>query len=359
MSVCGLTRNQVRTTRVVSKCQKRWSDCFDAILLYFEKKTEQSNSEFWRRCFVQNLRLLSISQFEHGWITWLAKKEENLRRDSSSVWIHTLLIPSYTFEQFKDTLAGNTSILQCKFAEHINHVGSSHDTHSIIQCGLIPVAKTSRKGDMRCSVQLWIQCTSFIIEWRITTWRSQGLQCIGRIAVLSKAITFYNTLLAICIEKVVVLKNYTAMRISLPLHRRELYWSRTWIMKARTPQASTRESLSIILTSTRTWQLVAVRQTSESKDCLTQLSKNTITSANRRSRNWFTSSRTTRTKKHYKQTCNRIARSIHSASSRRKCTAAWEIWSTSRFARALPTLYAPTVWHVGRQVLYTAQAEHA
>ena len=30
------------------------------------RKTEQSNSESWHRCFVQNLRLLSIGQFEHG-----------------------------------------------------------------------------------------------------------------------------------------------------------------------------------------------------------------------------------------------------------------------------------------------------
>ena len=64
--VCGLTWKQVLTTRVVSKCQKRWSDCFDTILQYFEKKTEQSNSESWHRCFFQNLRLPSIGQFEHG-----------------------------------------------------------------------------------------------------------------------------------------------------------------------------------------------------------------------------------------------------------------------------------------------------
>ena len=110
--VCGLSWNQIRTTRVVSKCQKRWSDCFDTILQYFEKKTEQSNSESWHRCFVQNFRLLKIGHFEHGWIT--CKKEEDLKIYSSIVWVHSLLIPSYTLEQFKATLEENKSILHCK-----------------------------------------------------------------------------------------------------------------------------------------------------------------------------------------------------------------------------------------------------
>ena len=36
------------------------------------------------------------------------------------------------------------------FTEHICHVGSSHDTHSIIQSELIPGGKDVKKGDMRC-----------------------------------------------------------------------------------------------------------------------------------------------------------------------------------------------------------------
>ena len=50
--------------------QRDWIDVepgpYDTIFQNFEKKTEQSNSESWHRCFVQNLRLLSIGQFEHG-----------------------------------------------------------------------------------------------------------------------------------------------------------------------------------------------------------------------------------------------------------------------------------------------------
>ena len=68
-SVSGPTSNQVSTTKAVSKCQKRWSDCFGTILQYFVKKTEQSNSESRHRCFIQNFSLLSIGLFEHGWIS--------------------------------------------------------------------------------------------------------------------------------------------------------------------------------------------------------------------------------------------------------------------------------------------------
>ena len=78
-----------------------------------------------------------------------------LRRDFSVVWTHTLLIPSYTFEQFEATLhiAGkhinptlqDNVLLPGGFAEHIYHVGSSHDLHSIIQSGLIPGGKDVKK----------------------------------------------------------------------------------------------------------------------------------------------------------------------------------------------------------------------
>ena len=50
------------------------------------------------------------------------------------------------------TLQDNV-LLPNDFAEHIYHVGSSHDLHSIIQSGVIPGGKMSRKGGMRCSSQ--------------------------------------------------------------------------------------------------------------------------------------------------------------------------------------------------------------
>ena len=48
-----------------------------------------------------------------AWLNYL-QKEEVLRRDPSIVWIHSLLIPSKTFEQFKATVEENTSIRHCK-----------------------------------------------------------------------------------------------------------------------------------------------------------------------------------------------------------------------------------------------------
>ena len=49
------------------------------------------------------------------------------------------------------TLQDNV-LLPSDFAEHIYHVGSSHDTHSIIQSALIRGGKDVKKG-MRCSLR--------------------------------------------------------------------------------------------------------------------------------------------------------------------------------------------------------------
>ena len=57
------------------------------------------------------------------------------------MWIRTLLIPSFTFEQFKSTLEEthidptfqDNVLLVSDFPKHIYHVGSSHGLHSIIR----------------------------------------------------------------------------------------------------------------------------------------------------------------------------------------------------------------------------------
>ena len=155
--VNGSTSNQWSTTKAVSKCQKRWSDCF-AILQYFEKKTEQSNSESWHQCFIQNLRLLRIGQIR-TWQNFL-QKEVVLRRDFSIVCVDpysagTILclraIQCHSGGKHIDPTLQDNVLLPSDFAEHIYHVGSSHDMHSIINQDCVQVAKTSRKGDMPCS----------------------------------------------------------------------------------------------------------------------------------------------------------------------------------------------------------------
>ena len=53
----------------------------------------------------------------------------------------------YALEQFKPSLEENIDLtLPDDFAEHIYHVGSSHDLHSIIRSGLIPGGKSVKKG---------------------------------------------------------------------------------------------------------------------------------------------------------------------------------------------------------------------
>ena len=76
----GSTSNQGNTTKAVSKCQKRWPDCFDTILQYFEKKTERSNSESSHQCFIQQSRLLRVGQFEHGEVLFAKKKSGGAKK---------------------------------------------------------------------------------------------------------------------------------------------------------------------------------------------------------------------------------------------------------------------------------------
>ena len=147
---------------------------------------------------------------------------------------------------------------------------------------------TSRKGDMRCSLRPWTQCSSIIIEKGIATWRSPGLQrtntigkctktqCIGVIWGLlrvkdcssikrDQTRSSFTTFHLRCVSRGwwsgSQEKSCTAKRISLQPYRKELYWSRTCIMNARTPQALTRERPSTILACTE--RIVTVERTSK------------------------------------------------------------------------------------------------
>ena len=122
-------------------------------------------------------------------------------------------------------------LLPSDFAEHIYHVGSSHDLHSIIQSGLIPGVKEikkretcgvlhgrepnvhrslQRKGLRRdeaenCSVQTQLENTpNTVCGCNLRVAQSKGLQfCRTR----SNGIILYNTLPALCIEKEVIRKS--------------------------------------------------------------------------------------------------------------------------------------------------------
>ena len=137
--VSGSASNQSSTSKVFSQCQKRWSDCFDMIKQYFEKKTEQSNPESWRQCVFQNLRFLSIGQFGHGWISW---KEEVVQKKryqycvdphSADTILCLRAIQGHSGGKHIDPTLQDNVLLLSDFAEHIYHIWSSHDLHSIIQ----------------------------------------------------------------------------------------------------------------------------------------------------------------------------------------------------------------------------------
>ena len=121
-------------------------------------------------------------------------------------------------------------LLPSDFAEHISHVGSSHDTHSIVQSGLIPGQKDVKKGrhavfftavnPMFADQHKQVECD--LTNPRIDVYKKSLLLpnvlfwCILRVAqskglqfcqTRSNTIIFHNTLPAICIERVVYLKS--------------------------------------------------------------------------------------------------------------------------------------------------------
>ena len=113
----------------------------------------------------------------------------------------------YTFEQFKATGALVDPTLQDNI-EQIFHVGNSHVLHSIIQCGLIPGGTCQEReveydlNNPRIAVckNTWklYQNTGILVV------QKKGLQFYQ---TRSNGIVLYNTLPAICIEKVVYMKS--------------------------------------------------------------------------------------------------------------------------------------------------------
>ena len=248
--VTGSTSNQGSTTRAVSKCQKWYSDCFDTILQYFEKKTEQSESG--HRCFIQNSRLLRIGPFEHGsnFCTSGAVKRLQYCVNRSSA-VNTILyhrgIQGHSGGEHVDSTLQDNVLLPSDFTEHIYHAGSSHDLHSITQSGLILFGKDVQKG--RHAVFFTSVNPMFIDHCRerdydVTkpriavykhnwkTHQNTAYWCVLRVAqskglqfyqARSNAIILYNTLRAVCIEKVVIRKsekNCTVKRINPLLYRK-------------------------------------------------------------------------------------------------------------------------------------------
>ena len=124
------------------------------------------------------------------------------------------------FEQFKTTLEENTSIQHykttCCFRATSSSTSTTLEAYTIrtrsFNLDWFQVTTTSRKGDIRSSLRSWMQCSSIIIETRITTWQSRNFryaQSNGFQFYQTRwnAIIFYSTLSALCIEKWWVMKS--------------------------------------------------------------------------------------------------------------------------------------------------------
>ena len=184
-----------------------------------------------------------------------AKKDEVPGRDFSIVWIHTLLIPSCTFEHFKATLEENTLTLHCNTT--CCYRATSPSTFTTLEAPTIWLNQSIRIGSgwqrrqerETCGVLYGREPNErdydvtqprigvYKHNWKIhqnTVWcnlrvaQSKGLQFYQ---TRSNAIIHYNTLLAVCNRKggdqQVRRRNCTAKRISLLLNRKELYLNLT------------------------------------------------------------------------------------------------------------------------------------
>ena len=117
-----------------------------------EKKTEQLNSKFWRRCLFHNSSLPRIGQVGQGYD--ICNEEEGPKKrfqycldpDSAETLLYFRAIQDHSGgNQIDPTLQDNV-MLPSDFAEYIYHVGSSNGMHSIVLSGLIPGGKDVKSG---------------------------------------------------------------------------------------------------------------------------------------------------------------------------------------------------------------------
>ena len=117
------------------------------------------------------------------------------------------------------TLQDNVLVLD-DFAEHICHLGRSHNLHSIIKSGLIPGGKSVKKerhAVFFTAVNPMVVDQHKEVEYDLTNstvavyknhWNIQTYSVLVQFyQTRSDAIILYNTLPAICIEKVVIRKS--------------------------------------------------------------------------------------------------------------------------------------------------------
>ena len=97
--------------------------------------------------------VLRNGQLQLGYLSW-QKEEDDRREGFSTAW--TLILPNIFYFRPIQGHSGGTlvdptlqdnALFPDDFAEYAYHIGNTHDMH-FIQGGLIPVGKTSKKGQV-------------------------------------------------------------------------------------------------------------------------------------------------------------------------------------------------------------------
>ena len=352
--VSGSTSNQQSTTNILLKLRRKWPNCLDMIVLFFEMKTEQPNG-----------------QFEDGWITCKKKedtKEEipvllgsSLCRDFSIPWSSSRPFRRKTHQS---CIARQRVVTERRLRAHLSRWKLPR--YALGRSIWIDSGWQERET---CGV-LWgcigrdtkTQCIGVI--WGLL--RARGCSSIRHDQTLSSFTTFYMRCASERWWSGSQEKNCTAKRNKLLFYHKEWYFKpNLHYGRQDTTSSDARTSFDHSGEHRETCGGGTYKATFRGeidlvpKDCPTRPSKSKITPARMQSKSWCISSRRTRIEKRCKPTWTKFTRSIRSASSRRKWSPAWETWSISRSVRSFPKYSATTVWHTGRKGLYIVFAEHA
>ena len=180
--VNGSTSNQESTTDTLLKFRRKWSECFDMIVLSFEKKTEQLNSKIRHRC-LHHIRVFS-AMVNSNMAEFFAQRWS---QEEILVLLGSLLCREYSILSSKSRPFWRKSIessiaRQRVVTERLRRVHLPRwklPRHALDYPVWIDSRweKMSSKGDRRCSSKQWILRIHIYTNSGITTWRRPELQC--------------------------------------------------------------------------------------------------------------------------------------------------------------------------------------
>ena len=142
----GSASNQESTANILLKFRKETPNCFNMIVLSFDKKGGAVEFKI-QGC---HLTIRVFSALDKTNMAQIVAKRMKSQKEIS-VWFGYLLsrdssLPSINSRPFwRKSNESHIARLPSDFAEHIHHVGSSRDMHSIIKSGLMG-GKHVKKG---------------------------------------------------------------------------------------------------------------------------------------------------------------------------------------------------------------------